>query len=89
MVTTLGSEHKSGDSLRIRSGRTPAEIRELVAFCPKCQTLESLCFAGDYLMQTLKFSQHHEEVYHDCGAKEPCRLYRFSQVKASTLGSGY
>jgi hypothetical protein len=78
MVTTLGSEYKSRDSSRIRSGHSPAEIRELVAFCPKCQTLEALWFAGDHLMQSLKFSQHHEEVYHDCGAKEPCRLYRFS-----------
>jgi len=78
MVTTLDSERKSRDSSGIGSGCLPVEIRELVAFCPKCKTLEAICFVDDHLMQNRRFSQRYEKVYHDCGAEEPCRLYRFS-----------
>jgi phage FluMu protein Com len=76
MVTTIDSERKLRDSSGTISEQSLVEIRELVAFCPKCKTLETLWFTNDYLMQTRKFGQRREEVYHDCGAKEPCRLYR-------------
>jgi hypothetical protein len=55
---------------------TEAAITERVAFCPKCKTLETLCFTNDVLMSTAKFYQQNGRVYHDCGAYEPCRLYR-------------
>ena len=47
---------------------------ELIAFCPKCKTLETLWFTGGTLMQTRKFAQKDSRVYHDCGSNEPCRL---------------
>jgi len=50
--------------------------RELVVFCPGCKTLETLWFNNDWLMQTRKFNQRGEQVFHDCGTPEPCRLYR-------------
>ncbi len=78
MVTTVESKRKSINSSRTRSRQSLVEIRELVAFCPKCKNLEALRFVNGQLVQTRKFSQRCEEVYHDCGAKEPCRLYRFS-----------
>jgi hypothetical protein len=28
------------------------------------------------LMPTRKFKQQGEQVFHDCGTPEPCRLYR-------------
>jgi hypothetical protein len=49
---------------------------ELVVFCPKCKTLETLWFTNGWLMATRKFSQVNGELYHDCGSQEPCRLYR-------------
>lgn len=52
------------------------EVREVVAHCPGCKTLESVFFNGRWLMQTRKFSQQGEQVFHDCGTVEPCRLYR-------------
>ena len=52
------------------------DVRELVAFCPGCKTLETLWFSNGWLMQTRKFIQQGEKVFHDCGTPEPCRLYR-------------
>ncbi|MBI2860358.1 MAG: hypothetical protein HYX91_02475 [Chloroflexi bacterium] len=49
---------------------------EIIAYCPKCKTFETLWFAGDRLLQTRKFSQDDIQVYHDCGIRVPCRLYR-------------
>lgn len=51
-------------------------VHELVAFCPGCKTLETLWFSNGGLMQTRKFIQQGEQVFHDCGTPEPCRLYR-------------
>lgn len=48
---------------------------ELIVFCPRCKTLETLCFAEDVLVKTPKFSQQNGRIYHDCGSNDPCRLY--------------
>jgi hypothetical protein len=77
VATTLKSECNPGASLETGS-ESPVEVRELVAFCPRCKTLEALRFAGDHLLRNPKFTQRRGGIYHDCGAKEPCRLYRFS-----------
>ncbi|MBI4186626.1 MAG: hypothetical protein HY530_03855 [Chloroflexi bacterium] len=54
-----------------------SDMREVVAFCPKCKTLEMLLFEDGYLVRTRKFSQNIDgHVYHDCGSEQPCRLYR-------------
>jgi hypothetical protein len=53
-----------------------SDAHELVAFCPGCKTLETLSFNNGWLMQTRKFYQQGEQVFHDCGTPEPCRLYR-------------
>lgn len=47
---------------------------ELIAFCPKCKTLETLWFIGEVLVHTRKFAQSGEHVFHDCGSEQPCRL---------------
>jgi len=52
----------------------PVATDELIAFCPKCKTMETLWFSGNTLVQTRKFSQDGPHVYHDCGSDEPCRL---------------
>jgi phage FluMu protein Com len=79
MVTTVGLERKSRYSSRTRTKKlSPLEIRELAVFCPKCKDLEVLWFVNGQLVQTRKFTQYGEKVYHDCGSETPCRLYRFS-----------
>jgi phage FluMu protein Com len=89
MAIAIYRERKTRTSSRISNERSPVETHELVAVCPKCKTLEVLWFSDGRLEQTRKFNQSCEQVYHDCGAKEPCRLYRFSQVKAPKQVSGY
>ena len=53
---------------------TATTTGEIIAFCPKCKTVETLWFVGDVLTQTRKFTQKDVRVYHDCGSNEPCRL---------------
>ncbi len=55
---------------------TPAIMDELVAFCPKCMTLETLFFTDEGMMPTRRFSVVGNKVYHNCGSVRPCRLYR-------------
>ena len=78
MVVNGGRERNRRAPLKTKQSRPPVEISELFALCPKFKNLEAICFADGHLMKTRKFRQHYEKVYHDCGAKEPCRLYRFS-----------
>ena len=51
-------------------------VREIIVFCPVCKTLEVLSFNDGWLMENRKFTQTDDGVYHDCGSREPCRLYR-------------
>ena len=47
---------------------------EVIAFCPKCKTIETLWLTGNGQIQTRKFKQVGALVYHDCGSSEPCHL---------------
>ena len=49
---------------------------EVMALCPLCKTFETLWFTGSRLVQTRKFIQYGNKVYHDCGSDAPCSLYR-------------
>ncbi len=62
----------------IPAGETTLDylLDEVLALCPTCKAFETLWFAGDRLRPTRKFNQSGDRVYHDCGSKEPCRLYR-------------
>ena len=56
--------------------RHSARSDEVMALCPLCKTFETLWFTGSKLVQTRKFTQYGDKVYHDCGSDEPCSLYR-------------
>jgi hypothetical protein len=73
MSIVTAQQQKSGTAEEVRQSMA-ASTDELIAFCPKCGTFETLWFKGDVLMQTLKFVQKDTGVYHDCGSNEPCRL---------------
>ena len=75
MTLTLVKQPESETSEAMPMDASAAE-RELVVFCPKCKTLETLWFTNGWLMPARKFSQMNGELYHDCGSQEPCRLYR-------------
>ena len=48
---------------------------EVMVFCPACKAFETVWFNNGTLNQTRKFTQYGNHIYHDCGSKEPCRLY--------------
>ncbi len=48
---------------------------ELMALCPACKTFETVCLKDGILIQTRKFTQYGNHIYHDCGSNSPCRLY--------------
>ena len=73
MSIVITQQQKSG-ATKEAWHRKIASVDEVVAFCPKCKTLETLWFTGDMLIQTRKFSQEDKRVYHDCGSNEPCHL---------------
>lgn len=75
MVTAVWSHRTSTKEKEIEADR-PGLNYELVAFCPKCKTLETLLFTGESLVQTRKFRQDKNRVFHDCGSSESCRLFR-------------
>jgi hypothetical protein len=73
MSSVLIEQQKSSATKEVRQSMV-VSTDELLAFCPKCKTFETLWFTGNELMQTRKFSQKDAQVYHDCGSNEPCRL---------------
>ena len=51
----------------IKEARSGLSSDEVVAFCPVCKALQTLWFTDSRLMETCKFSQYGDQVYHDCG----------------------
>ncbi len=52
----IARQLKSGATKEVQQS-VAASTHELIAFCPKCKTLETLWFTGGRLAQTRKFSQ--------------------------------
>ena len=65
MVLALAQRPQS-ESLNSTAVCPLPDVREFVAFCPGCETLETLWFNNGWLMQTRKFNQQGEQVFHDC-----------------------
>ncbi len=49
---------------------------EATAYCPGCGTFETVWFINGHLMETQKFTESGQSLYHGCGTSVPCRLYR-------------
>lgn len=73
MSIVIAQQQKSGATKEVRQSMA-ASTDELIAFCPKCKTFETLWFRRNVLIQTQKFNQRDARVYHDCGSNEPCHL---------------
>ncbi len=52
------------------------EVREVIVSCPGCAAFETLWFRDRMMIPTMKFTQRRSGIYHDCGTKKPCRLFR-------------
>ncbi len=48
---------------------------EAMAVCPLCKALQTVWISDNTLMPTRKFIQAGNQIYHDCGSSQPCRLY--------------
>ncbi len=48
---------------------------EVMAFCPECKAVQTLVINKGQLIQTRKYIQQENRVYHDCGSSRPCKLY--------------
>lgn len=78
MVTTVDKKSREKTQNTVEAKRPSlfaARIQEVVAFCPKCKTLETLWLAESQLLPTQKFSQKDNRIFHNCGSDKPCRLY--------------
>ena len=74
MVQALAERPKSDISKRTIT-HTSTGVHELVVFCPRDKTLGTLLLTDGRLMQTRKFTQNGDGIYHDCSSNQPCRLY--------------
>ena len=59
----------------VRDKKYAAEPVEVMAFCPGCKAFQTVWLDGDRLMSTRRFTQEGSQVYHYCGADQPCHLY--------------
>jgi hypothetical protein len=71
MVTVV----KEKKILRGLAVNAELQTEEVLAFCPGCKALQTVWLKGNELLPTLKFKQISSQVYHNCGSKQPCRLY--------------
>ncbi len=74
MNVSLLGHVKSEDSEALGGVLSPRD--EFLVYCPQCKTLETLWFSNGSLSSGRKFSQVNSEVYHDCGSRKACRVYR-------------
>ena len=72
MEITLERETKVS---KARQENTTYKTEEAMAFCPQCKALQTVWLNGGELMPTRKFIQVGKNVYHNCGSRQPCRLY--------------
>jgi hypothetical protein len=49
---------------------------EAMVVCPECKAIQSVWIQDGRLMPTRKFRQVDDRIFHDCGARQPCRIYR-------------
>lgn len=48
--------------------------KEMLAFCPECGCYSVLIFNSCGNIATPQFTKEKGEIYHNCGANDPCRL---------------
>lgn len=72
-MTLSSVKEKRGSVVGERINYSQSE--EVIAFCPQCKALQTVWLVGNYLMATTKFTQQRNYIYHNCGARQPCRLY--------------
>ncbi|MBI4188034.1 MAG: hypothetical protein HY529_02395 [Chloroflexi bacterium] len=72
MVLAVKKEERAS---AVRQAARDIPPREAVVFCPHCKALQTVWISGSELLPTRKFNQVGNDIYHDCGSSQPCRLY--------------
>jgi len=72
MTLTAIKEEKLGVARETRLLNEPVEV---MAFCPGCKAFQTVWLDGNRLMSTRRFTQEGNQVFHNCGAEQPCHLY--------------
>jgi hypothetical protein len=77
LMATVRIQSQKPNIVREAGQRVTPATDEILAFCPKCKTFETLWFVEGVLVHTQKFNQVGTQVYHNCGSEEPCRLFPY------------
>ncbi len=48
---------------------------EVIALCPSCKALQPITVTSEGVVQTRRFVREGNNIYHDCGSHQPCRLF--------------
>ncbi len=56
-----------------------SDMQEVLVVCPNCKTMETLLWSEGHFFLNRKFSETEDGLYHNCGSKHPCRVYRSKQ----------
>jgi hypothetical protein len=72
-MTLKKVDEKRGAGVVVRYDYEQSE--EVLAYCPQCKALQTIWLSGKTLLPTVKFIQHDQSIYHNCGSNQPCRLY--------------
>jgi hypothetical protein len=56
--------------------QNPETSGEAMVVCPQCKAIQEIWIQDGMLLPTRKFRQIGNNIYHDCGSKLPCRVYR-------------
>ena len=56
-----------------------SDTQEVLVVCPNCKTMETLLYGDGHFFVNRKFTETENGVYHNCGSKQPCRVYRSKQ----------
>ncbi len=66
---------KENRATQLKEPVSTTESTEMMAYCPGCKAFQTVWLYGDRLMNTRKFTQVGDSIYHNCGSAQPCRLY--------------
>ena len=72
MTMTMVKEERGTGA---RDRKYVADPVEVMAFCPVCKAFQTVWLENNRLMSTRRFTQEGSQVYHNCGADQPCHLY--------------
>jgi hypothetical protein len=74
-MTTISAREPGKPFERMSWAFNDHDLRDVVAFCPACKTMETVSLKGEVLASTSRFTQKGDAVYHACGLDVACRLF--------------